>query len=677
MSSTKRVTFLIDAQDNATAKMKAVGQSAKQLEQATAQTSESFKQFSVFGIAASAVAVGLGLKMISLTKTMLTNAGSMEQNRIAFDTMLGSAEQARSLLKQLSDFAAKTPFDLPQLVEGSKKLLAYGTGARDIIPTMEALGNIAAGVGRDKLPQLILAFGQVQTATRLTGMELRQFTEAGVPLLDALSAQSGKSAAQIKKDMEGGVAPSFEEVQKAIFNMSKEGGKFFNLMDKQSQTFDGQMSNMRDNLFRLGNAVVGVSDTGDIIKGSFFDVVRRSVFDVNTALNSNSSKIVLWGSAILNSFYAVGRTISNAIQIIFRGIVGFVDIAVQSAKDGIDTIKNFLAGDFSVSTENTKAAIDSLNAGIQTDMTDMASAWLDASGAVDQATTSSTKDMAELSGGVKKMAADVGDGASKMADKLGDFAKKIKEAKEKITELRKEFKDSQKDLKAEYLADVADNKKTLADSVAQKLYDKETKLTELKSELMTEETDARKTELNAQIKEIEKFLGDHKADYQQYSKELKAVREYNALDEIQQLKVDFALKQAELKKQYDEDLEDLKKQYKKRKKELEKHLDDIKDELKKFMSSKTVKDATKLGVKVDVQARAMGGPVEANSPYIVGEQGPELFVPKGSGSIVPNGKLGTNITIVFNGDVNDEEKLVNRIKGVINRELELNQYGIG
>ena len=677
MSSTKRVTFLIDAQDNASSKMKAVGESAKRLEQSTKQVGDSFKQFSVFGLAATATATGLLYKMADLTKTMLVNAGSMEQNRIAFDTMLGSADQARSLLKQLSDFARQTPFDLPQLVEGSKKLLAYGSAAADIIPTMEALGNISAGVGREKLPQLILAFGQVQTATRLTGMELRQFTEAGVPLLDALSAQSGKSAAQIKSDMEAGVAPSFEEVQKAIFDMSKEGGKFFNLMEKQSQTFDGQMSNMRDNLFRLGNAVVGVSDTGDIIKGGFFDVIRKSVFDVNNSLNDNFNKIVQWGSAIINSFYALGRTISNAIQIIFKGIVGFIDIAVQSAYDGIETIKNFLSGDFTISTENTKAAIDDLSAGIQGDMTDMASGWLDAADAVGAATSSSGKDMAELATGTKKMASDVSAGAEKMAEKMESFAKKIKEAKEKISDLRKEFKDSQKDLKAEYLENVENNKKALGDSVAQKLYDKETKLTELKSELMIEETDARKAELDAQIKEIEKFLDDHKQDYTQYSKELKSLREYNALDEIEQLKVDFAIKQAEIKKQYDEDLADLKDQYKKRKKELEKHLEDIKDELKKFMNSKTVKDATKLGVKVDVQARAMGGPVEGGSPYLVGEQGPELFVPKGAGSIVPNNKMGANITVNFYGDINDEDKLISRIKGVINRELELNQFGIG
>lgn len=677
MSSTKRVTFLIDAQDNASSKMKAVGESAKKLEQSTKQTSEGFKGLSVFGAAAGTAVAALGYKMIGLTKTMLVNAGTMEQNRIAFETMLGSAEQAKSLLSQLSDFARKTPFDLPQLVEGSKKLLAYGTAAADIIPTMNALGNIAAGVGRDKLPNLILAFGQVQTATKLTGNELRQFTEAGVPLLAALSDQSGKSAAQIKDDMERGVGPSFEDVQQAIFEMSKEGGKFFNLMDKQSQTFDGQMSNMRDNLTRLGNAIIGVSDTGEVIKGSFFDVIRKSVFDVNGALDSNFNKIVQWGSAIINSFYALGRTISNAIQIIFRGIVGFVDIAIQTAKDGVQTIQNFLNGDFTIATENTSAAINDLNEGIQTDMTDMADAWLNASNAVNESTTSSGKDLEQLAGATKKTTSEVSAGAEKMAEKMESFAKKVKEAKEKISDLRKEFKDSQKDLKNEYLENVENNKKALGESVAQKLYDKETKLTELKNALLVEETDARKEELDAQIREIEKFLDDHKQDYSEYSKELKSLREYNALDEIQQLKVDFAIKQAEIKKQYDEDLAELKDQYKKRKKELEKHLEDIKDELKKFMNSKTVKDATKLGVKVDVQARAMGGPVEGGSPYLVGERGPELFVPKGSGSIIPNNKMGANITVNFYGDINDEDKLISRIKGVINRELELNQFGIG
>ncbi len=101
---------------------------------------------------------------------------------------------------------------------------------------MNTLGDITAGVGKDKMPQLILAFGQVRAAGKLTGQELRQFTEAGVPLLEELGKTMGKTATQVKEDMENGLAPSFEVVETSLANMSKEGGKFHNLMQKQSQT---------------------------------------------------------------------------------------------------------------------------------------------------------------------------------------------------------------------------------------------------------------------------------------------------------------------------------------------------------------------------------------------------------------------------------------------------------
>jgi tape measure domain-containing protein len=150
------------------------------------------KQAAVF-----TAAVGAGFTLVA--KQALESAAAFEQNRIAFETMLGNADAARALLKEISDFAMATPFELPQLVESSKKLLAYNVAAKDIIPTMKMLGDITSGVGTEKLPQLILAFGQVKAATKLTGAELRQFSEAGVPLLQALVDQANKGGGMLVK----------------------------------------------------------------------------------------------------------------------------------------------------------------------------------------------------------------------------------------------------------------------------------------------------------------------------------------------------------------------------------------------------------------------------------------------------------------------------------------------
>jgi tape measure domain-containing protein len=152
-----------------------------------------------------------------LGKTAVDTAASYEQNRIAFEVMLGSADKAKTLLSDLSKFATETPFDLPQVVDGAKRLSAYGIEAEQIIPTFKMLGNIAAGVGTDKLPQLILAFGQVRAATKLTGAELRQFSEAGVPLLGALVEQANQAGGVLTK-----VGGASKETTKKIGSLSSQ-----------------------------------------------------------------------------------------------------------------------------------------------------------------------------------------------------------------------------------------------------------------------------------------------------------------------------------------------------------------------------------------------------------------------------------------------------------------------
>ena len=159
--------------------LKSLTQSQKGLKTFTKKIDGLSKQLDSFGnkaaLAFAGMTAGLGV--------FLNTAGNFEQWRIAFETMLGSVEKADTLLRDIEQFAKKTPFELPEVVENAKKLLAYNIEAEKLLPTLEALGNISAGVGREKLPFLTLAFGQVRAAGKLTGQELRQFTEAGVPLM--------------------------------------------------------------------------------------------------------------------------------------------------------------------------------------------------------------------------------------------------------------------------------------------------------------------------------------------------------------------------------------------------------------------------------------------------------------------------------------------------------------
>jgi tape measure domain-containing protein len=197
------------------------------------------KFLSIVTVAASA-SIGLLLK----------KAGDIEQVEIAFETMTGSAETAQQLLKDITTFAAKTPFQLTDLIESSKQLLAFGVEANNIIPIMTNLGNISAGIGKDKLPTLIRAFGKIRTKGRATMEELNMLLEAGVPILDQLAKDYGVTSNELFKMISQGQV-GFENVDKALTGLATGSGKFSNLMEKQSKSFLGIMSNIVDTLEQL------------------------------------------------------------------------------------------------------------------------------------------------------------------------------------------------------------------------------------------------------------------------------------------------------------------------------------------------------------------------------------------------------------------------------------------
>jgi len=225
-----RASLILELKDLATKSLTKLGGSLDKIAKNAEQAKFAF----------GAMAAGIGLLGTKALKT----AGAFEQWKVSFTTMLGSAEKADKLLAKVRDFAAKTPFDLPQVVEGSKRLLAFGIAADDIIPTMKSLGDISAGLSVP-MSRLVNVFGQVRAAGRLMGQEVLQFTNAGVPILEMLAEKFGKTTGEIKKLVEkGGVG--FEDVRQVLFEASQEGGKFYDLMKKQNKTFLGSLSELSD-----------------------------------------------------------------------------------------------------------------------------------------------------------------------------------------------------------------------------------------------------------------------------------------------------------------------------------------------------------------------------------------------------------------------------------------------
>lgn len=169
----------------------------------------------------------------------------MQQASIAFTTMLGSGTKAQAFLTQLKDFAAKTPFEFPDLLTASQRLLAMGFAAKDVIPDLTAIGDAAAGLGAspETIDRVTLALGQMHAKGKVSAEEMMQLTEAGIPAWDFLSKAIGKSTSETMKLSEEGLIPADKAIKAITDGMET---RFGGMMDKQAHTFSGSMSTIHD-----------------------------------------------------------------------------------------------------------------------------------------------------------------------------------------------------------------------------------------------------------------------------------------------------------------------------------------------------------------------------------------------------------------------------------------------
>lgn len=201
----------------------------------------------------AAAAFGAGFTAKELIQNIIQVRGEFQQLEVAFTTMLGSSEKANVLMAQLTETAAKTPFDLQGAANGARQLLAYGTSAEDVNETLIRLGNIAAGLSQP-LGDLVYLYGTTMTQGRLYTQDLNQFTGRGIPMIKELAKEFGVAESEIRGMVEAGMI-GFPEVQKVIQNLTNEGGMFFNLMQEQSKTITGQISNIGDSFSMMLNDI--------------------------------------------------------------------------------------------------------------------------------------------------------------------------------------------------------------------------------------------------------------------------------------------------------------------------------------------------------------------------------------------------------------------------------------
>lgn len=240
-----------------------------------------------------------GFTAKEIISTLGTVRGEFQQFEIAFETMLGSGQKAKGTISDLANLAATTPFDMKGVVNGAKQLLAYGFAANEITDTMRRLGDVSAGLGLN-LQDLTWLYGTTMVQGRLFTRDLMQFTGRGIPLTEELAKQFGVTKDKVSELVTAGKV-GFPEVKKAIESLTNEGGKFGGLMEKQSHSITGQISNIQDTI------EMAINDLGTQTEGL-----------MNDALDITSKVIDHWkeiGEVILAAASAIGLYKAMAVSV--------------------------------------------------------------------------------------------------------------------------------------------------------------------------------------------------------------------------------------------------------------------------------------------------------------------------------------------------------------------------
>ncbi len=205
--------------------------------------------------------------------------GEFQQLDVAFTTMLGSKEKSMTLTAEMVKMAATTPYSLLEVANSGKQLLAYGFAAENVTDVLTTLGNVAAGVGAP-IGDISYLYGTLRTQGRAYAKDIMQFSGRGIPIIAELAKQYGVAEEQVMKLVEAGKV-GFPDVEKAFASMTTEGGMFFNLMDNQSKTLTGRISNLGDAFDVMLNSI-GESNEG----------ILYSTIEMASGLVENYEKVI-------------------------------------------------------------------------------------------------------------------------------------------------------------------------------------------------------------------------------------------------------------------------------------------------------------------------------------------------------------------------------------------------
>ena len=299
----------------------------------------------------------VGQGMTGLLNSIVQVRGQFQQLEIAFGTMLGNEQKAKALMDQMIDTAAHTPFDLMGVASGAKQLLAYGEAADKVNDTLVRLGNIASGLSIP-LNDIVYLYGTTMVQGRLYAQDVRQFTGRGIPLVKELAKMYGVTAEEINNMVSAGKI-GFPDVEKVINSLTDAGGQFYNLMEKQSASLTGMISNLEDAWDGMLNDI-GTSNQ-DVFAGAISSA---------TYLVENYQKILDILEAIVISYgsYKAAIVLNTLATKGYTG-VALIDNTVRQAKIGLMKAEAVATGQVAAQTKAMQAAQEAHIATLEKELT--------------------------------------------------------------------------------------------------------------------------------------------------------------------------------------------------------------------------------------------------------------------------------------------------------------------
>lgn len=314
--------------------------------------------------AVGAVTAALGAGVVAGVKY---NA-SIESYQTSFEVMTGSAEKAAEVIDKLKKVGAETPFELQDLADTTQLLMNYGFSADEAMDKMMMLGDISQG-SADKMSRIATAYGQMSSAGKVSLEDVKQMIEAGFNPLQEISESTGESMASLYDRISKGTI-SVDEITASMQRATSEGGKYFQSMEKQSQTFSGLISTLKDNAQQLlGEIVKPISDglTESLLPAAISAIEQLTQgFEENgvsgmiqaagnivnglfTGIMENAPLLISTGMELLNQFWlgiATGlpELIMKGFEIVTQLALGIMQNLPQLVTQGSAAITNYVSG---------------------------------------------------------------------------------------------------------------------------------------------------------------------------------------------------------------------------------------------------------------------------------------------------------------------------------------------